>query len=89
MVTRLREPNQFHEFPESDPAAIAFALAVFYDFKPLPVGPVRLRTLKQTVRNNEIRQRYLNGETQTALARAYKVSVSRISQIVNTPPDQE
>lgn len=32
--------------PGARPADIAFALAVFYNFKPLPVGPIRPGMLK-------------------------------------------
>ena len=76
-------PNVSCEIPTPNPADIEFTLGVYYNFKPLPTLPVLLTSPKKAQRNNEIRLRYLNGETQPHLAREYGISVQRISQIVN------
>ena len=58
-------------------------LRLLYFNKPIPQKPVSDRTPRKLSRNEQIRQRYADGETIPQLAQAFGISNQRVHQIIH------
>jgi Mor family transcriptional regulator len=63
-------------------AAIQYGILLLYLGQKMPQFPLTNHTPTKLTRNQEIRERYAQGETIADLAVAYEISEQRVSQVL-------
>jgi Mor family transcriptional regulator len=62
--------------------AIHYGILLMYIGQKIPLAPLTDHTPTKLTRNQEIRERYAQGETIVNLAEAFEISEQRISQVL-------
>jgi Mor family transcriptional regulator len=57
-------------------------MQLLYIGQKMPLGPLTDHTPSKHTRNQEIRERYAQGETIVDLAEAFEISAQRVSQVL-------
>ncbi len=63
-------------------AAIQYGMLLMYIGQKIPLAPLTDHTPSKLTRNQEIRERYAQGETIVDLAEAFEISEQRVSQVL-------
>ena len=63
-------------------AAIQYGMLLLYIGQKMPLAPLTDHTPTKLTRNQEIRERYAQGETIVDLAEAFAISEQRVSQVL-------
>jgi Mor family transcriptional regulator len=62
--------------------AIQYGMLLLYLGQKMPLVPLTDYTPSKSTRNQEIRERYVQGETIVDLAEAFEISTQRVSQVL-------
>ena len=62
--------------------AINYGMLLMYIGQKMPLAPLTDHTPSKLTRNQEIRERYAQGETIVGLAAAFDISEQRVSQVL-------
>ena len=87
----LKQGNDLPEMPhrgleprglQHPVAAIQYGMLLMYIGQKMPLAPLTDHTPSKLTRNQEIRERYAQGETIVDLAEAFDISEQRVSQVL-------